>query len=153
MGSEVRVLPGTFIFHKEMRKIDNIIIHHSGNTDTPEKIRELHVEKNGWDDIGYHFMISREGQVFTGRKLETIGAHVKRFNESSIGICLLGNFDNEEPQESQLLALNNLINNLMEEIGLEDSCIKLHRDFEDVEKSCPGKNISKELILSQTRLK
>jgi len=135
-----------------MRKIETIVVHHSGNTDTPKKIRDFHVNKNGWDDIGYHFMISREGNITTGRNLETIGAHVQGYNSHSIGICLLGNFDTEEPKELQLSALNRLINDLIGDLGLESDCVKFHRDFEGVKKSCPGKNISKELILNQPKV-
>lgn len=129
-----------------MREINLIVIHHSGDCDTLEKIRDLHVNKNGWDDIGYHFLIGREGQMFNGRKIETIGSHAIGHNSSSIGICLLGNFDKEMPQESQLSALNQIITSLMQDFHLKTDCIKFHRDFEGVGKSCPGKNISKELI-------
>ena len=123
-----------------------IVIHHSGNADSVDKIRDLHVNKNGWDDIGYHFMISREGEVFIGRAVDVIGAHVQGHNSDSIGICLIGNFDREEPCEHQLNALEKLIGRLMEDFLLESDCIKLHRDL-NPEKSCPGRNISKEKIL------
>jgi N-acetylmuramoyl-L-alanine amidase len=77
-----------------MRKIDLIIIHCAA---TPadmdvgaKEIRDWHVKGNGWDDIGYHFVIRRNGTVETGRPLEKIGAHAKGYNKTSIGICLVG---------------------------------------------------------------
>jgi len=59
-----------------MRKINYIIIHHSGNTDTPKKIKKLNIEINKWNDIGYHFIISRYGKIINGRNIEINGAHV-----------------------------------------------------------------------------
>ncbi len=128
------------------RQINSIVIHHSGNTDTVESIRNLHVNTNKWDDIGYHFIIDRRGELFIGREIDKIGAHVSGFNEDSIGICLLGNFDKENPNEIQLDMLKWLLNMLTKEYNLNKENIKFHRDFPDVTKSCPGNNIKKELI-------
>lgn len=125
-----------------MREIDTIVIHHSGNTDTSEKINHLHVRENGWEDIGYHFMISREGEIIVGRDLEKVGAHVKGFNENSVRICLLGNFDKERSNELQLGSLRKLISQLMYRFNLGSGAINLHRDFPNVKKSCSGKNIT-----------
>ena len=130
-----------------MREIKTIVIHHSGNADTPEKIRNLHINIKGWEDIGYHFMIDREGKLLRGRNLETVGAHVYGYNEDSIGVCLLGNLDKENAKEKQLEMLRRLIGMLCKEFDLNNKNIRLHRDFPNVTKSCPGKNISRELIL------
>jgi len=129
-----------------MRKISKIVVHHSGNTDSVEGIKDLHVNKNGWDGIGYHFMIGREGAVFIGRALDAVGAHAKGHNKESIGICLLGNFDEEEPYEPQMDALVRLMSELMEDSHLGPDCIILHRELNS-DKSCPGTNITKEMIL------
>jgi|SRR3989338_8741349 len=129
-----------------MRKIDTIVIHHSGNTDTVEQIRKLHVEINGWDNIGYHFMISRNGEIMPGRDLKTEGAHVLGFNKNSIGICLLGNFDEEILNEKQKQCLIGLLENLIINFNLTKNNVKFHRDFPNVNKNCPGKNINSELI-------
>ncbi len=129
-----------------MRKIDTIVIHHSGNTDTVKKIRKLHVDINGWDDVGYHFMISRNGEIIKGRDLETEGAHVLGFNKNSIGICLLGNFDEEILENKQKHSLIKLLRKLTKDFNLAKDNIKFHRDFLNVTKSCPGKNINMELI-------
>ena len=129
-----------------VRQINSIVIHHSGNTDTVEDIRNLHVNINKWDDIGYHFMIDREGSLVIGRDIDKIGAHVYGFNEDSIGICLLGNFDFENIEEKQLDMLRWLLKKLISEFSLNKESIKFHRDFPNVAKSCPGLNIIKELI-------
>ena len=44
----------------------------------------------GWKSCGYHYVIRRDGRVENGRHENTMGAHVKGFNESSIGVCLVG---------------------------------------------------------------
>lgn len=129
-----------------MRKIDTIVVHHSGNTDTPEKIKDLHVNKNGWEDIGYHYMISRDGEIIEGRSPDKIGAHVNGFNESSIGICLLGNFDIERSNEAQLGALRKLILQMMYRFDLSSSAVSFHRDFPNAGKTCPGENITRGMV-------
>lgn len=77
-----------------MRNIDTIIIHCSF---TPRfmdigvgEIRDWHVNGNGWNDIGYHYVIRRDGSIETGRPMAEIGAHAKGHNDSSIGICMVG---------------------------------------------------------------
>ena len=55
-----------------------------------KEIRKWHVEDNGWSDIGYHFVIRRDGTREIGRPIEAQGSHVKGFNSVSVGICLVG---------------------------------------------------------------
>ncbi|HRM59675.1 MAG TPA: N-acetylmuramoyl-L-alanine amidase, partial [Megamonas funiformis] len=70
--------------------------HHSaigGNDDiTAADIHRIHLQ-NGWSGIGYHMFIRKSGLIETGRPLEDIGAHTYQHNNSSIGICLSGNFN------------------------------------------------------------
>lgn len=54
------------------------------------EIRRWHVQQRGWRDIGYHWIIDRDGTVAAGRPETTIGAHVEGHNRGTIGICLLG---------------------------------------------------------------
>lgn len=83
-----------------MRQIDEIIIHCSatkpswfaGRTSVEklQEIRRWHVEQRGWSDIGYHFVIDRDGTVLEGRPVERQGAHVSGHNKTTIGVCLIG---------------------------------------------------------------
>lgn len=81
---------------KTSRVIDKIIIHCSAtppNMDIGvEEIRKWHTEK-GWQDIGYHYVIRRNGDFQEGRNVDIVGAHVSGHNTGSIGICLIGGVD------------------------------------------------------------
>jgi N-acetyl-anhydromuramyl-L-alanine amidase AmpD len=54
-----------------------------------EEIRKWHMAK-GWSDVGYHFVIRRNGKVEKGRIINDIGAHVAGYNAVSVGVCLVG---------------------------------------------------------------
>ena len=83
-----------------MRPINEIIIHCSATrpdwmSNQPSfakvaEIRRWHMRDNGWKDIGYHFLIDRDGTVLRGRPLEQVGSHVRGKNNFTIGVCLLG---------------------------------------------------------------
>lgn len=79
---------------KTTRPIDKLIIHCAATKPDMDigvkEIRKWHVEGNGWKDIGYHFVIRRDGTVEVGRDLNQIGAHAQGQNTGSIGICLVG---------------------------------------------------------------
>ena len=75
-----------------MRKIKKIIIHCSDWEHTGyqfDEIKKWHIDK-GWDDIGYHFVIEKDGTVKKGRDLDVVGAHCRKHNVDSIGVCLAG---------------------------------------------------------------
>lgn len=83
-----------------MRPLHEIIIHCTdtrpnwwADRTSAEKVAEVrrwHVEDRGWSDIGYHFLIDRDGTVVEGRPLERVGAHTKGKNTGTIGISLFG---------------------------------------------------------------
>jgi hypothetical protein len=59
-------------------------------------IEVYHVEGNGWNDIGYNFLVDRYGQIFEGRyggiDKPVIGAHAEGFNTGSVGVAVLGSY-------------------------------------------------------------
>lgn len=86
-----------------------IILHHSGTkVDTPQKIHRAH-KRRGFSGIGYHYVVDKEGNIFTGRPLDKIGAHCKHNNNYSVGICLIGDFRYEQPTEEQMTSLRLLV--------------------------------------------
>jgi hypothetical protein len=59
-------------------------------------IEIYHVKGNGWNDIGYNFLVDKYGQVFEGRyggiDKAVIGAHAGGFNTGSVGVAVLGSY-------------------------------------------------------------
>lgn len=63
------------------------------------EIREWHLAR-GFSDIGYADVIRRDGCVEEGRNIDDVGAHVKGYNEISVGICLVGGIDKKNRPEN-----------------------------------------------------
>lgn len=57
-----------------------------------------------WRDIGYHFVIPRDGAIELGRDIEAIGAHVKGYNSVSVSVCLVGGIDETGKPEDNFTA-------------------------------------------------
>ena len=80
-----------------MRTITLIIIHCSATPEgkflSAEACRQDHIQHRGFRDIGYHFYITRDGEIHPGRPLEKVGAHCRNHNAHSIGICYEGGLD------------------------------------------------------------
>ena len=138
-----------------MRPINEIIIHCAdtppswGGGMTPERqrdeIRRWHVEERGWSDIGYHYVITRNGVVVPGRPLDKIGAHVKGHNKDTIGICLVGGKGGtahdkfrENFTKEQDFALRKLIDELKDRFA---SINKVSGHNEYAAKACPCFNV------------
>ena len=84
-----------------MRKIDLIVIHCSASRadrDFTETDLEVCHRRRGFNGIGYHFYIRKNGDIKTTRPIERIGAHAKGFNRTSIGNCYEGGLDCTEWQ-------------------------------------------------------
>lgn len=122
-------------------KHDHIIIHCSYTKPDmdwdADDIRRIHVVENGWDDIGYHYVITRAGKVQKGRSDDTPGAHARGYNDN-IGICLVGGMSPAGHADcnftaSQWLALEALVRRLKSEHP--KAKIIGHRDVSD--KTCP----------------
>ena len=78
-------------------RTDYIVVHCSATRATSDigvdEIRDWHVHKNGWRDIGYHAVIRRDGEIEWGRHFDEEGAHVAGQNYRSVGVCLVGGID------------------------------------------------------------
>lgn len=81
---------------KTTRPIDKLIIHCAATRPSMDigvkEIRKWHLDR-GFNDIGYHYVIRRDGTVETGRPIDLVGAHVAGHNTGSHGICLVGGID------------------------------------------------------------
>ncbi len=94
--------------------VTHLIVHHSASNNTSSNWAavvasyfDLHVNTNGWSDIGYNWLIAPDGQLFVGRGggNNVVGAHMCGYNANTMGVCLIGNFTSVEPAQ---LALNKL---------------------------------------------
>jgi N-acetyl-anhydromuramyl-L-alanine amidase AmpD len=82
------------LFIKPNRQVDRIFIHctatENASYNNIESIRRDHVENRGWSDIGYHFLITKDGKIHEGRSLESTPAAQRGHNRRSIAIVLAG---------------------------------------------------------------
>ena len=131
------------------KKTDSIIIHCAATKPSMDigyqEIRKWHVEDNGCDDVGYHFIIRRNGKYEKGRPEGYSGAHAPSHNSRSIGICLVGGMAEDGTPENnftieQLLTLRDLVNMIMERYS-EITEILGHCDVQDNKPNCPGFNV------------
>ena len=127
------------------RKVTQFIVLHCSATRPVQdigakEIRSWHKAK-GWSDIGYHFVIRRDGRVEKGRSVDQIGAHVAGHNHNSVGICLVGGIGNGSfsPEDNftraQWSALKGLVTDLRSKYPKAN--VVGHRDFPGVTKACP----------------
>ena len=137
-----------------MRKINKIIIHCAatpeGKDYTVEQIRQWHTtpkpKGNGWRDIGYHFVIYRDGSVHAGRPIEQIGAHTSGYNANSIGICYIGGCakDGKTPKDTRTEAQRSALVKLVAELRAEFPGATVHGHNEFANKACPSFNVQKD---------
>src|SRR5262249_24801166 len=98
------------------------VVHHTAGTNayTPAQsaaivrgIEVYHVKGNGWDDIGYNFLVDRFGQVFEGRAggitKNVVGAHAQGFNRGSVGVSVIGSYSRRAPSAVAQQALVSLL--------------------------------------------
>ena len=127
-----------------MRQINKIIVHCSatreGQNIPIETIRKWHIEGRGWSDIGYHFYIDLEGNIFKGRDIAKMGAHCKGYNRNSIGLCYCGGVeeDGKTPKDTRTEAQKEALLCILRTMKAmyPDAIIHSHKDFAN--KACPS---------------
>lgn len=135
-----------------VRNIEKIIIHCSASPDYMDigasTIRKCHLDR-GWSDIGYHYVVRRNGEIEKGRPDRRIGAHARGANSKSIGVCWIGT-DNPSPEQEK--ALFSLIHFLMGKYGVSVDNVLGHKEAVNTSKTCPNLNMNRvraELIFVQ----
>ena len=134
---------GWLVYDQPLTQVLNtLVIHHSALAAELFGVREiqrLHMEQNGWADIGYHFVIDSEGKGYEARPRTVRGVHVRAANTGTVGIVLLGTFEEIIPPPAQLTALDELVASLVQAYpGLTH--LSAHADFNE-ETVCPGRNM------------
>lgn len=126
-----------------MRKITEIILHCSATPASMDigakEIRDWHVNGNHWRDIGYHWVIRRNGTVEKGRPEYQVGAHCKGHNANSIGVCLVGGTkkDVRIPEDNFTEAQFASLAKLVKELLLRYPGATIHGHCEYAAKACP----------------
>lgn len=154
----------------ESPKIFKIIIHHTAEATSARNPMEImraiyayHTVTRGWGDIGYNFVLDKEGNIYEGRLGSRegsmpVGAHVAYHNIGTIGVALMGNFQIEEPADRQMQVLTLLLAKLSRDydvdpvgrdfyLGTNSYNISGHGDVarHGNETACPGTNLKKRL--------
>lgn len=124
-----------------MKHIKYIVVHCSDSPDdrdnvNAEEIHKWHLQR-GFEGIGYHFVILRNGMVENGRPIYWQGAHAQKVNNCSLGVCLIGR---KQFSQSQMVELRKLIN-LLKTI-YPNAEVKGHYEFDD-KKTCPNFDVGK----------
>lgn len=125
--------------------------HHSAGEMTVKQIQALHIDENKWLDIGYHYLVDTLGNIYQGRPVERIGAHVLNYNQGNVGICLIGNFQDEEPSKKQIEATINISAWTCYAYDISPAKIYGHCDFSST--LCPGKYVKILLPSAQEKIK
>ena len=137
------------IFKKPTRKVNKVYIHCSASDvkahDNIETIREWHVKGNGWSDVGYHYFITKNGDIEIGRPLEKIPSAQKGHNTGSIAICLSGLHIDLFTQEQ----FESLVKLCKEINQTYNKNITFHGHCEVSDKECPVFDYKKTLNLDE----
>lgn len=142
-----------------MVRIERITIHHdaidsrgmsgrSAAADRLNRIRTEHMNRaDGYADIGYHFAIDPQGNVWECRPLSYQGAHVKDNNERNMGVMVMGNFMTHSPTSAQVQSLERFVVGQMRRYGVGASRLYTHRELGQT--ACPGDMLQRVMVASR----
>ncbi|MCE5334083.1 MAG: N-acetylmuramoyl-L-alanine amidase [Desulfobacteraceae bacterium] len=127
-----------------------IILHHTAtDSGSARTINNAHGDRGFWNGLGYHFLIDNgtlgkgDGQIEMSPRWirQQTGAHCKAggMNEKSIGIALVGNFNNEAPTPNQMQALEYLLKALRDYYRIPVTNVAGHREVDGAKTECPGR--------------
>jgi hypothetical protein len=96
--------------------VTHLIVHHSAGTNSSNNwaavvrsIWDFHTGVNGWDDIGYNWLVDPNGVIYEGRGDNRLGAHFCGTNGGTMGVCVLGDFTNITPTNNAIAGLTTLL--------------------------------------------
>ena len=131
-----------------MRRIDLIVIHCTASRPdqhiSMELLHQMH-RARGWRCCGYHYYITRDGQLHIGRPEDEIGAHARHYNAHSIGICYEGGLDDKgRPADTRTPAQRAALIALLRSLKVDYPGAEIvgHCELEGVHKACPCFDVS-----------
>lgn len=134
---------------KSKRNIKEIIIHCSatpeGKDFTVAQIKQWHLLR-GFSDIGYHYVIYRNGFVHPGRNVNISGAHCTDHNTISIGICYIGGceIDGKTPKDTRTKEQKEALIKLLKDLRKLYPKATIHGHNEFANKACPSFDVQKD---------
>lgn len=121
------------------RHVNSIVIHTAAHPSwSAEQIREYHMVERNYRDIGYHWIVEKDGSVVAGRPESQVGAHVTGWNTESIGVCFAGHGDVQPWTDAQRVAGVALVAELTLRHSVLVENVYGHRELNQGRKSCPG---------------
>lgn len=123
-----------------------VFIHHTTGSQCKDKAsccriirghQNYHMDKRGWSDIGYSFLVGGDGRVYEGRGWGIAGAHTRGYNDNGIAISFVGDFTKSTPNQGMLNAAKNLIACGVQ-MGKIDPRYSLHGHRDGDCTACPG---------------
>lgn len=132
-----------------MRNIKEIIVHCSatpeGKDYTVSDIRRWHLAR-GFTDIGYHYVIYRDGSIVKGRDENITGAHCKGHNTISIGVCYIGGCeaDGKTPKDTRTDEQKESLLKLLKELKVKYPKATVYPHYKFADKACPSFNAEEE---------
>jgi len=117
-----------------------LIIHHSASaTGDRDTIDGWH-KARGWKGVGYHKILLRDGRIQQGRADNERGAHCPGWNDRSLGICCIGNFEVTWPTQRQWASLERACAILCQRHSIPALLIYGHKEVSLKPTACPGRN-------------
>jgi hypothetical protein len=137
-------------------------VHHTAGPTNDEmsvparlrQIQDFHIFSRGWCDIGYNYLVSRDGRVWTGRGIDRLGAHAANANSGNVGVSFIGTYTSTPATEAQLCAAGELFAWIHQEepaVSLDRTDVKGHRQHGGT--TCPGDKLYGQIngILSRAK--
>ena len=135
---------------KPMQEVRYLVVHCTA-TKLSQRVSVEDIDRwhkaQGWDEIGYHWYIDRDGHIFVGRSENLAGAHVLGYNDCSIGVCYEGGLEEHgQPADTRTPAQKAVLLFVLRELkkSYPNAIICGHRDFPNVKKACPCFDARKE---------
>lgn len=131
------------------RNIKELIVHCSatpeGKDYSVDTIRQWHLQR-GFSDIGYHYVIYRDGSIHIGRDESIIGAHCTGHNTNSIGVCYIGGCasDGKTPKDTRTLQQKESLLSLLKTLKIKYPNAKIYPHYKFAAKACPSFNAEEE---------
>ena len=151
--NRIRVEPGKWKY---------IVIHHSASPNASVKGMDYYhrVERHMENGLAYHFVIGnghsmKDGEIAVGHRwsAQLDGGHLasEALNRKAVGICLVGNYDEDRPTRKQLESLHALVEHLLARCRLGPEAVKTHQQINPIYTRCPGRNFPTKTFMKELK--